>query len=86
MNIRTLTTKVASELNLPYDYVWKIYQSYWKGVRKYMSSLPLKQNLTEEEFSKLQTSINIPSLGKFHIEWDKLQNKKNNERYKNKKA
>ena len=43
-------------------------------------------NNNEEEFSKLRPNINIPSLGKFHIEWERLKNKKEDERLKNKKA
>lgn len=51
-----------------------------------MSNMPLKDIDSEEEFSKLRPNINIPSLGKFHIEWERLKNKKEDERLKNKKA
>jgi hypothetical protein len=46
--------------------------------------MPLKDIETEEEFSKLRPNINIPSIGKFHLDWERLINKRENERNKNK--
>ena len=78
--------EVALKLNLPYRYVWEVYNGYWKYVRHHLTSLPLKENISEEDFAKLRTSVNVPSLGKFYIEWEHLKNKKaENERYKNKR-
>ena len=82
---KDIVTKAAKLLGLPTDYVWEVYKTYWAFVRNYISNLELKENITKEEFSKLKTSINIPSLGKFYIDWDYLQaKKKENERHKNK--
>ena len=49
-------------------------------------SLPLKEDITKEEFDKLSTSINVPSLGKIYtdLEFIKAKKKRENERYKNK--
>lgn len=86
MTPKEICYKAADQLNLPHKYVWEIYKAYWTYIRTYISSLPLKENITEEEFNNLQTSINLPSLGKFHLDWERLQNKKKeNERYSNKK-
>ena len=84
MKTKDLCVKVALELNLPTAYVWEVYSSYWKSIREHISSLPLKGKLSEEEFSQLKTNVNIPSLGKFHVDWSNLTNKKTKyERYCN---
>ena len=84
MTTKEIAYKAAVELNLPPKYVWEVYKSYWMFVRNYISSLDVKNITTEEEFNKLRTNINIPSLGKFHLDWNRLENKrKENERHKN---
>lgn len=71
-----IITKVAKEQNLPFDVVDKVYKAFWLFVRTSISNLPLKEDLTEEEFNQLQTSINIPSLGKFHCTYDRYKRMK----------
>jgi hypothetical protein len=84
MTAKELAYKAAIELNLPPKYVWEVYKSYWIFIRNHISSLQLKDIKDENGFNVLKTNINVPSLGKFHIEWDRIQNKrKENERYKN---
>lgn len=56
--------QVASELNLPLEVVKLAYESQWKFIRESIKALPLKQDLSEEEFNKLRTNFNVPSLGK----------------------
>lgn len=86
MSTKEIVYKAAAQLGLPPKYVWEVYRAYWKFIRNYISSLPLKENLTKEEFEKLRTNINIPSLGHFTLDWDRLEyKKKENERFKNKK-
>lgn len=85
MTPKEIAFKAATKLNLPPKYVWEVYKSYWMFIRHYITSLNLK-DINEEDFSKLRTNINIPSLGKFHLDWERIENKrKENERYKNKK-
>lgn len=55
---------VSVELNLPPEVIKKAYESHWKFIRETIQALPLKEDLSEEEFSKLRTNFNIPSLGK----------------------
>lgn len=84
MTTKEIAYKAALELNLPPKYVWEVYKSYWMFIRNYISSLNIKDIKCEEEFNLLKTNINIPSLGKFHLDWNRLENKrKENERYKN---
>ncbi len=58
---------VSERLELPKGLVDKTYKAYWKAVRKHITSLPLKEDLTDEEFMKLRPNVNIPSIGKFYI-------------------
>lgn len=86
MSIKEVIREAALQLNLPQEYVWKVYKNYWKSIREFMSSLQIK-DITEEEFEKLQTSVNIPSLGKFYIDFKSIKHKKDKyEIYKNKKT
>lgn len=58
-------------IGIPKEVVEKAYSSYWRVVREHLSSLPLKEELTEEEFNALQPSINIPSLGKLYVTYER---------------
>ena len=59
--------QVAAEMGMSASFVEKVYLGYWRTIHEYMSSLPLKEELTDEEFLKLRPNINIPSIGKFYI-------------------
>lgn len=59
-----ILNQVAQELNIPFEVVKLVYQSQWKFIRESIKSLPLKQDLSEQEFNKLRTNFNIPSIGK----------------------
>ena len=62
---------VASKMQLPIKLVDKAYRAYWKAVRQHIMSLPLKEDLTDEEFLKLQPNVNIPSIGKLYVTLDR---------------
>lgn len=62
-----IVTEVAESLNLPKKLVDRAYRSYWRAVREHISSLPLKEDLSDEEFAKLQPNVNIPSIGKLYV-------------------
>lgn len=72
MNYSDIIEKVSEELDLPVKLVERTYRSYWLYIKNHIQSLPLKEDLKEEEFSKLQTNINIPSLGKLYCTYDRL--------------
>lgn len=69
--------QVSIMLDLPVEVVEKAYREYWNFIRYKISELPLKEDLTEEEFNLLRTNFNIPSLGKLYCSYKKLQNIKN---------
>lgn len=68
-NLERTYRKVARNLGIDSSLVKEMYQSYWKEIRDYVSSLPLHDNMDEEEFAKLRTNVNIPSLGKLYCTW-----------------
>lgn len=64
---------VAEELQLPEREVDRIYRAYWRFIKDSIASLPLKDDLTEEEFNALHTNFNIPSIGKLHCTYDRYK-------------
>lgn len=72
MSYKEILEKVAIELNLPVKVVKLAYESHWDFVRKTIVSLPLKEPLNEEDFSKLRTNFNIPSLGKLSCTYKRM--------------
>lgn len=70
MTYQQIIKKVSQETNLPYRIVDKTYKAYWLFIKEQIRSLPLKQVSNEEEFSKLRTNFNIPSLGKLYVTWN----------------
>lgn len=72
MNYQEILEKVSQELGIPKEVVKLAYESYWKMIRSTITDLPLKEPLTEEEFSKFKTNFNIPSLGKLTCTYDRM--------------
>ena len=76
MGYAEIIYRVASETGLPTRLVDRTYKAYWKAIRQYIMSLPLKEDLTDEEFLRLQPNINIPSIGKLHVTLDRYHGMK----------
>ena len=72
MNYSNIIGKVSEELNLPKGVVDKTYKAFWLFINQSIQSLPLKENLTEEDFAKLRTNFNIPSLGKLSCTYKRM--------------
>ena len=80
MNYNEIITKVSQETNLPGKVVDKVFKAYWSFIRVSLQALPLKENLSEEEFLKLKTNFNTPSLGKLTCTYeDYLRQRKRHE-------
>ena len=83
MSYQHITKRVAQELGLPEDLVNNTYKSFWRFVRETIQELPLKEDLSQEEFDKIQTNFNIPSIGKLSCTWNRYNGvKKQFERFK----
>lgn len=80
MNYNEIVIRVSQETGLPGKVVDKVFKAYWSFIRTSIQALPLKELLSEEEFSKLKTNFNIPSLGKLSCTYeDYLRQKKRHE-------
>ena len=84
MNYKDIIEYVSSKLNIPIEVIREAYESYWKYIRERISGLPLKVNLSEEEFNKLRTNFNIPSIGKLACPFDRYKALKDRYKYINK--
>lgn len=72
MSYPDIIRKVSEELNLPKEVVDRAYKSFWLFINQSIQSLPLKENLNEEDFAKLKTNYNIPSLGKLTCTYERM--------------
>lgn len=82
INLNTIYETISKELNISPEVVKAAYRSYWEFIYKKISELPLKEDLTKEEFEKLRTNFNVPSLGKFYTTYEDLVNIKKGYSYK----
>ena len=73
MNYKEALDQVANKLNIPVEIVKEAYESYWRYIRNTISELPLKEDLSEEEFNTLRTNFNIPSIGKLTCSYDRYK-------------
>lgn len=76
MTFDEIVNKVAEDLNLDRKIVDRTYTAYWKTIKDYIESLPLMEDLSEEEFKELKPNINIPSLGKLYVTYERYKYKK----------
>lgn len=76
MTYSDIITKVSEETGLDYTIVDSTYRNYWKIIREMIISLPLKEDLSDEDFNDLKCSFNIPSLGKLAVTKERYINVK----------
>jgi hypothetical protein len=72
---------VAKELELPVSVVENTYKAFWTFIRDNIEALPLKEDITEDEFKKLKTNFNIPSLGKLACSYEHMLSVKRKHQY-----
>lgn len=71
MTYTEIIERVSEKTGISKDIVNRTYKAYWKYIRETISSIPLKNDIDKEEFSKLRTNFNIPSLGKLTCNYDR---------------
>lgn len=81
MKYPEILEKLSKELNIPEEVVDAAYKSFFTFIRETASSLPLKEDLTEEEFNALRTNFNLPALGKLHCTYERYLGMKEKEKY-----
>ena len=80
MKPKSVYSKVAKDLDIPEEIIEITYKLYWMFIRKTIKDLPLKEELTPEEFDSLRVDFNVPSLGKLICDRDSYFKIKNIER------
>ena len=78
MKYTKVLDQVSNKLNLPKDFVDKVYKSYWLSIKEHIQSLPLKDTKDETVFNNLKINIYIPSTGKLYTTQERIQNIKEN--------
>lgn len=73
MKYSEIINQVSKELDIPVEVVDKAYRSSFEFIKNKIQSLPLKEDISEEEFSGLRTNFNIPSLGKLVCTFDRME-------------
>ena len=81
MNYKPIFEQVSRETDIPEEVVKTAYNLFWKFVRETISALPLKDELTEEEFMDLKCNFNVPSLGKLCCTYDRYIGMKKRNKY-----
>jgi hypothetical protein len=76
MSYDEIIEKVSMENNLPKKLVDRTYRAYWRAIREHITALPLKEDLSDEEFLKLQPNVNIASIGKLNVTLDRYKRMK----------
>lgn len=76
MTYDEIIAKVAKDNGLSKKLVDRSYRSFWRAIREHITSLPLKEDLSDEEFLKLQPNVNIPSIGKLNVTLDRYKRMK----------
>lgn len=76
MTYKEIISEVAKSLGLQEKLVDRTYRAYWRAIREHIVELPLKEDLSEEEFRLLQPNVNIPSIGKLYVTYDRYRRMK----------
>lgn len=67
--------QAAKSLGLDKEFVSSVYKGYWKTINEYISSLEFPKDCTEEEYNRLiRPNINIPSIGKLCVTYNRYKN------------
>lgn len=59
------------------------YKAFWKHIKTSVESLPLKDDITEEDFKSYKTNYNLPYIGKLYCNYECLKKAKIKAKYRN---
>lgn len=65
--LNDILQEVSKELDIPVEVINEAYLASWRFMRSKISELPLREDLTEEQFAALRTNFNVPFLGKLCV-------------------
>lgn len=81
MSYEEIIAKVSKDTGISEEIVNKAYKGFWLFVKDTIQNLPLKEDLSEDEFMSLRTGFNIPSLGKLGCTYQKYKKVKDKFKY-----
>lgn len=81
MKYPDIVKALSEELNISEEVVDAAYKSFYAFMREVIVDLPLKEDLTEEEFNNLKTNFNLPALGKLHCTYERYLGMKEQKKY-----
>ena len=81
MKNEDIILEVSKELDIPFAVCKEAYASMWRFIKKTAQALPLKEDLTDEQFLQLRPNFNLPSLGKLFVTQENYRKKKNRNLY-----
>lgn len=79
--LKRIIKLISIECKIPEATVEVAYRLYWKFIKESLEAIPVKDIQSQEEFNKYRTSINLPSLGKIFITFDKVQKQRRRYEY-----
>ena len=82
-SLNNIAKEVAERLGIPPQLVLNTYKAFCKHIKTSIESLPLKEDITEEEFKSYKTNYNLPYIGKLYCNYDDLEKAKKTLKYKN---
>ena len=79
--LKRIVKLVSIESKIPEATVEVAYRLYWQFIKDSLEAIPIRDIQSQEEFDKYRTSINLPSLGKMFITFDKVQKQRRRYEY-----
>lgn len=68
-----LAKELAEEMNIPKEVVLVAYRSFFQFSRDVFANIPFETMETSEDLEKYRVSINVPFLGKFYSNWNRVK-------------
>lgn len=81
MKYPDIVHELSKEMSLKEEVIDTIYKSFYNFIRESITNLPLKGELSEEEFNDLKTNFNIPAIGKLHCTYERYLKMKKQKEY-----
>lgn len=71
-NLDSIAGEVSKEMGIPKEVVLVAYRSFFQFSRDIFANIPFDELQTEEDLNKYRVSINVPFLGKFYSNWNRV--------------
>lgn len=81
MKYPDIVHELSKEMSLKEEVIDTIYKSFYNFIRESITNLPLKEELSKEEFNNLKTNFNIPAIGKLHCTYERYLKMKKQKEY-----